>query len=186
MPTYANKDQITFTSYGTRDMYAREPFDLEDMQAHLKEYPEIEYVSFPQTWYGYGAPIVDLANNKYLETHYSDYVHGFDTQLFIKSELFFSESDAALELIELFFTVQNDYPVIDEGFWSAMEYVVLEEFVRNEICFELEIEPEQFDAAMEELGDSVCEYAIIDNDGSTPYMSEDSADILAARIREVL
>lgn len=186
MPTYANKDQITFTSYGTGDMYAREPIDLEDMQAHLEEYPEIEYVSFPHTWYGYAAPIVDRANNEYLETHYSEYVFAFDTQLFVKSELFFSESDAALELIELFFTVQNDYPVIDEGLWSAMEYETLEEFVRDEICYMLEIEPEKFDAAMEELGDSVSEYAMIDNDGSTPYMSNDDADILAARIREVI
>lgn len=186
MPTYANKDQFTFTSYGTGDMYAREPFDLEDMQAHLTEYPEIEYVSFPHTWYGYAAPIVDLANNKYLETHYSDYVHGFDTQLFIKSELFFSETDDALELIELFFTVQNDYAVISEELWGVMEYEILEEFVREEICFELEIEHEQFDTAMEAFGDSITEYAHVDNDGSTPYMSEDNAAILAARIREVL
>lgn len=186
MPTYANKDQITFTSYGSRDMYEREPFDLGEMQAHLKEYPEIEYVSFPHTWYGYAAPIVDLANNKYLETYYSDYVHGFDTQLFIKSELFFSETDDALELIELFFTVQNDYPVIDDDLWDALEYEILEEFVRDAICYNLEIEPEQFDAAMEELGDGVYEYASIDNDGSTPYMSNDDAAILASRIREVL
>ena len=184
--TYAdeNKNVIRDFSYGMPRN--KECFDLEDMQAHLMEYPEIAYVAFPQTWYGYGTNYVMLANNEYLGKYHSDVIHDFNTQLFLKRELFFSDDSNSVELQELFFYVQNEYPVINEEISSRMEYEAVTEFLNNEIRYELELESDEIEELFQKLEIDYSEWASIDNDGYTVYALKDDLKDLFALLKEAI
>lgn len=173
MATYADeyKNIIRDFSYGMSRN--KECFDLEDLKAHLTEYPEIAYVAFPLTWFGYGTNFVMLANNEYLEKFHADDIHNFNSELFLKRELFFSEDSNSVELQELFFYTQTEFPVIDNEIFSRMEYDAKEEFLNDEIRYELELEPEEIEELFQKLEIDYSEWVAIDNDGYTVYALKD-------------
>lgn len=184
--TYAdeNKNIIRDFSYGMPRN--KECFDFEDMRAHLTEYPEIAYVSFPQTWYGYGTTFVMLANNEYLEKYHSEDIVSFSTELFVKREVFFSEDVNSVELQELFFHVQNDYPVIDDEISSRLEDAAVNEFLFSEIRYELELEDAEIEDLLQKLEIDVWEYVAIDNDGYTVYALKDDLAELFELLKEAI
>lgn len=179
--TYADENKNVFhTVYSPRDMYCVAPFDLEELQAHLTEYPEIAYVSFPQTWYGYGTTYTMLANNEYLEKFHADDIHNFNTELFLKRELFFSDDSNSTELQELFFYTQNEYALISEEIHSRMEYDAKMEFLNDEIRYELELEDGEIEDLFQKLEIDYSEWADIDNDGYAVYaLKGDLAELFA-------
>lgn len=186
MTTYAdeNKNVIRDFSYGMPRN--KECFVLEDLQAHLTEYPEIAYVSFPQTWYGYGTNFVMLANNEYLEKYHSADIHEFETELFLSRELFFNDDPNSIELQELFFYVQNEFPVIDDEIHSRMEYEAKMEFLNDEIRYELELEPDQIEELFQKLEIDYSEWVEIDNDGYTVYAPKDDLAELFTMLKEAI
>ena len=173
MTTYADeyKNIIRDFSYGMPKN--KDCFDLEEMQAHLEEYPEIQFVSFPMTGYGYGASYVMLANNEYLEKYHADDIVSFGTELFLKRELFFAEDENSVELQELFFHVKNEYPVIDDEILSRLEYAAKMKFLTNEIRFELELETEEIEELFHKLEIDYFDWVATDNDGYTIYALKD-------------
>ena len=178
--TYADENKNVIRDYSYGSPRNKECFDLEDLQAHLTEYPEIAYVAFPQTWYGYGTSYVMLANNEYLEKYHSDDIHDFSTELFLKRELFFSDDSNSEELQELFFYTQNEYALISEEIHSRMEYEAVTEFLHDEIRYELELEPEEIEDLFQKLEIDYSEWASIDNDGYTVYaLKDDLKDLFA-------
>lgn len=186
MTTYAdeNKNIIRDFSYGMPRN--KECFDLEELQAHLEEYPEIEYVAFPLTWFGYGTNFVMLANNEYLEKFHADDIHEFNTELFLKRELFFSEDENSVELQELFFFIQNEMPVIDNEIFSRLEFEAKEEFLFSEIRYELELDDDQIIEALQAAEITIEDWVYLDTDGYTVYT--DTADMIAlcAKLEEVI
>lgn len=167
--TYADEYKNIIRDYSYGMSRNKECFDLEDMQAHLTEYPEIEYVSFPQTWYGYGTTWVMLANNEYLEKYHSEDIHTIHTELFLKREMFFRIDHISDELQQLFFHVQNDYPSIDDEILSRMEYEAQIEFLNDEIRYELELEGEEIEELFQKLEIDYSDWVSIDNDGYSVY-----------------
>lgn len=184
--TYAdeNKNIIRDFSYGMS--LNKECFDLEDLKAHLNEYPEIAYVSFPQTWFGYGTNFVNLANNEYLEKFHADDIHEFNTELFLRRELFFNDDSNSEELQELFFHIQNEYALIDEEIYSRMEYDAKMEFLYDEIRYELELEPEEIEELFQKLEIDYSEWVEIDNDGYTVYALKDDLAELFTMLKEAI
>lgn len=181
--TYADENKNVIRDYSYGSPRNKECFDLEDMQAHLTEYPEIAYVSFPRTWFGYGTTLVMLANNEYLEKYHSDDIVSFSTELFLKRELFFAEDVNSIELQELFFSVQNDYPVIDDEISSRMEYEAVTEFLNDEIRYELELESDEIEELFQKLEIDYSEWASIDNDGYTVYALKGDLDDLFTMLK---
>ena len=186
MSTYADeyKNIIRDFSYGMSAN--KDCFDLEELQAHLEEYPEIAYVAFPMTWHGYGTSYVMLANAEYLEKfHSADFV-SIDTELFLRRELFFSETENSVELQELFFYVKNEYPAIDDEIVSRMEYTAIEEFLFSEIRYELELDFDQFIDALQAADIALHDWAQIDNDGYTVYAENEDMQALFSLLKEVI
>ena len=184
--TYADENKNVIRDYSYGSPRNKECFDLEDMQAHLTEYPEIAYVAFPLTWYGYGTTYVMLANNEYLEKYHSDDTHAFSTELFLKRELFFNDDSNSEELQELFFYVQNDYPVINDEISSRMEYEAITEFLNNEIRYELELESDEIEDLFQKLGIDYSEWASIDTDGYSVYALKGDLEELFALLKEAI
>lgn len=171
MPTYANTDKFTFGGQSHTAMYKHEPTDLEEMKAHLTEHPEIAYVSFPHTWFGYGTTFMCLSNCEYLEQNYAGLLESFDTQMFVHRDAFMkAEKDSELsDLVELYFYTLNEYPVIDDALFSRYEHDALEEFIRDEVRYELELDDDQLDTVLQSAEIDFSEWAHIDNDGHTVY-----------------
>lgn len=186
MTTYADENKQIIRDFTYSMPRNKECFELEELQAHLEEYPEIAYVAFPMTWFGYGATWVMLANNEYLEKFHSEDIHEFNTELFLKREVFFSEDSNSVELQELFFFIQNGYPVIDDEILSRMEYDAKMEFLTNEIRYELELEPEEIEELFQKLEIDYSEWVEIDNDGYTVYALKDDLAELFAILKEAM
>lgn len=184
--TYADENKNVIRDFSCGMPRNKECFDLEDLQAHLNEYPEISFVAFPQTWFGYGTNFVNLANNEYLERFHADDIHEFENELFLKRELFFSEDSNSVELQELFFYVQNECPVIDDEIHSRMEYNAKIEFLNDEIRYELELEPEEIEELFQKLEIDYSEWVEIDNDGYTVYALKDDLAELFAILEEAI
>jgi len=176
---FADINKNSFSYFNGREIVERDPIDLEDMQAHLSEFPQIECVEFPQTWFGYGATIVALSNGEYLTKYHADETAIFNTAYWLKRDEFFKEDS---ELVELFFRVKNEYPVIDDELYWRMEYEALNEFLADEMRYRLEIDLVDFERAMSELELSAIDFARIDNDGSTVYADNSDLDDLEERI----
>lgn len=186
MTTYADeyKNVIRDYSYGmTRN---KECFDLEDLKAHLEEYPEIAYVSFPMTWFGYGTSFVCLANNEYLQKYHSADIHEFGTELFLNRELFFSDDENSVELQELFFYTQNEYALISDEIYSRLEYEAKEEFLFSEIRYELELDDDQIIDALQVAEITIEDWAYLDNDGYTVYAETEDLQALYALLKAVI
>lgn len=184
--TYADENKNVIRDYSYGMPRNKECFDLEDLRAHLEEYPEIAYVAFPQTWFGYATNYVMLANNEYLEKFHADDIHEFNTELFLKRELFFSEDTNSVELQELFFYIQNDYALISEEIHSRMEYEAKMEFIFDEIRYELEIETEEIEELFQKLEIDYSDWVEIDNDGYTVYALKDDLAELFAILKEAM
>jgi hypothetical protein len=186
MTTYADEYKNIIRDYSYGMSRNKECFDLEDLRAHLEEYPEIAYVAFPMSWYGYGTNFVMLANNEYLEKHHSDDIHDFNTELFLKRELFFSEDSNSVELQELFFYTQNEYALISEEIYSRMEYDAKMDFLFSEISFELELELDEIEELFQKLEIDYSEWVSIDNDGYTVYALKDDLTELFELLKEAI
>jgi|SRR5690606_18016072 len=186
--TYADEYKNIIRDYSYGMPRNKECFDLEDLQAHLAEYPEIAYVSFPRTWYGYGTSFVDLANIEYLNTYYAGMTFEINSELFVPREAIFNElEDSELsDLMELFFYIQHDFPVIDDEIHTRMEYEAKIEFLNNEIRFELEIEIDEIEDLFQKLEIDYSEWADIDNDGYTVYALKDDLSELFALLKEAI
>lgn len=184
--TYADENKNIIRDYSYGMPLNKECFDLEDLQAHLTEYPEIAYVAFPQTWYGYGSSFVMLANNEYLEKFHADDIEAFNTELFLEREVFFNDDSNSVELQELFFYVQNEYPVIDDEIHSRMEYDAKIEYLNNEIRYELGLEPEEIEDLFQKLEIDYSEWVEIDSDGYTVYALKDDLAELFTMLKEAI
>ena len=186
MTTYADENKNVIRDYSYSMPKNKECYDLEDLKAHLTEYPEIAYVAFPQTWFGYGTNFVNLANNEYLEKFHANDIHEFNTELFLKRELFFSEDENSVELQELFFFIQNEYPVIEDEIYSRMEYNAKMEFLFDEIRYELELEQDEIESLFQKLEIDYSEWVEIDNDGYTVYALKDDLAELFTMLKEAI
>lgn len=188
MSTYAdeNKNVIRDFSYGMPTN--KDCFDLEELQAHLTEHPEIFWVSFPRTWTGYGTTFVDLANYEYLNTYYAGMLTEIQNELFVPANgiLNANNDDELFDLMELFFMVKNEYPAIEDSIVSRMESEAIEEFIFQEIRFELELDDDQIIDALQLAEIDFYEYASIDNDGYAVYMSKSDSELLMTKLKEVI
>lgn len=186
MTTYADEYKNIIRDFNYGMPRNKDCFDLEELQAHLEEYPEIAYVAFPMTWSGYGTSYVMLANSEYLEKYHAADIVSFNSELFLKRELFFSVDSNSVELQELFFYVKNEYPAIDDEIVSRMEFEAKEEFLFSEIRYELELEDDQIRDALQAAEITIEDWVYLDNDGYTVYT--DTADMIAlcAKLEEVI
>lgn len=153
------------------------PLDHDDIKAKLKEHSEVSHVFIPQTWFGYGASLVMLANNEALERDYGKRVHTIGTELaFTRAQII-----RFPDLWELIAGLAYDYPVYDEETFSRMETETLTDFVRECLQDELpDVDPETVTDWLWENTEVWMDgqTAYIDSDGCTPYMSKESLEAL--------
>ena len=180
--TYSDIDRIAF-SHWSRDIVGTDPHTLEDMREHLERFPEIAFVSIPHTYIGYESTLVSDSNHACLLEQFPDNVVYFGRELHIRQEEFFEDSS---EIVDIYFTLKNDYPVFDDTHYSDLEFDTLNDHVFDEMKFELEIEYDEYQEFLDKAEISISEYCIIDNDGSTPYMSQDDFDLLVSKYKEVM
>lgn len=159
------------------------PHDREDMKAWLKDNPEVTHVAIPNTWSGYGATLISLANNESITREFGKRVHTVGTELMFTRNQIMRFDDLA----ELITCLAYDYPVHDDDTFSRLETETITEHVRD--CLTSELYEFDDETITDWLWDNVelwsdGETCFIDSDGLTPYMSEDSLAQLVKAYRD--
>lgn len=148
------------------------PHDREDMKTWLKDNPEVTHVVIPNSWFGYGATLISLANNESITRGFGKRTHTVGTELMFTRNQVMRFDD----LVELITYLAYDYPVHDDETFSRLETETIIEHVRD--CLREETGDDD-ETISDWLWDNVelwsdGETCFIDSDGLTPYMSEDS------------
>lgn len=156
------------------------PLDHDDIKAALRDNPEVTHVFIPQTWFGYGADLVMLANNEALERDYGKRVHTIGTELaFTRLQVIrFSE------LWDIIAGLAYDYASYDDTVQSRMVSETCTDYAYECLTDELwkaDIEYDN-DTVRQWLEDNRVlwddDSIMIDSDGLTPYMSKVAAEAL--------
>ena len=165
------------------------PNTLEQLTEFVQSDDEIAYIRIPYTGTlgGYGVSYVELSNAKHLQTYFSEYVVEHGQELYLSRETFMSETgkdylDQLQPLLDLFFC---DYPVLDDDMYNAMVNDAIDEFITDHFSTSDILE------YLRVSGELPDEYAQLDNDGYTVYMSDDNERLLrdgftAHRVRQLL
>lgn len=160
------------------------PLDHDDIKAALKANPNVTHVCIPHTHIGYGAGVLEYANNEALERDYPRRLHT------VKGlELAFTRNQVIryAELWEIIRGLAYDYPSMDDEILSRLTSETLFAHVLECLTDELFMQDVEFTDT--QVGDWLhANYELwndgqtcyLDNDGATPYMSKDSLDSLVS------
>lgn len=150
---------------------------------------EVERVIIPMTYYGYGASLIDLSNNRSIQRHYAaNRLKDVQYNLTMSSYQFLKHSDFR-ELVE---ELQERDIVFDSQDYSELETETKLESLVSDLFYELNNDDSQLDVdwsreVIEEIllaGDwqtniEWWEYVEIDSDGLTPYSTKEQITELA-------
>lgn len=163
---------------------------------------EVERVIIPNTYYGYGASLIDDSNRRSIARHYrANKLKSYGYALTMSAWQFINKE----ELRELVEELQEQYPIFDESDYSELETETKLDFIVDEIAYELvndetsEVLP-LLPATLQETKDYVrdvlesrdadysnridwWEYVTIDNDGATPYALKTDIQALAEMVK---
>ena len=164
------------------------PLDHDDIVNVLRDNLDVTHVVIPHTNIGYGAGVLDYSNQDALDRDYGGRVHK------VKHDYAFTRLQVIRfpELWDIISGLAYDYPSLDDELYSIRETELLEEHVLECITDYLYVNDIEYlrDNVIDWLHDrsdlwNDGETCHLDNDGRTPYMSEDSlASLVSAYIEQ--
>lgn len=182
-----------YSSYPTKDAAS-----IEELLTLCKT-GEVERVIIPQTFdfAGYGASLVSLSNSRSISRDYGRRVKPYGHELSISSWQFKTHE----EFRDIIQQLQEDYPLYDDEDHSRLESETLEDFIVDELFYALDAEEGTDEDAKgaplgtrEHIRDVLhsgdwdtniewWEYCQIDNDGLTPYATEEDLKTLVELLK---
>jgi hypothetical protein len=154
---------------------------------------EVKRVIIPNTYYGYGATLIDDSNRRSIKRHYrkSRFID-MHYSLTMSASQFIRNADYR-ELVE---DLAEREPIFNDTDYSDLETETKLEFLVDELAYAIE------DMTKEEIGEVLetrptylpngewlddnidwWEYVEIDSDGATPYATKEDIEMLAALVK---
>lgn len=158
---------------------------------------DVERVIIPMTYYGYGASLIDISNARSIERHYRKSRFKNVQYNLTMSASQFARNEHYREFIE---ELQEKYPIFNEQDYSELETETKLEHVVDEISYVITNDEtlEGWPDTLYQTKDKVREilqsgdwqtniewwdYVEIDNDGATPYATEENIQALAELVK---
>lgn len=173
--------------YGYPEYESAPAVIFSDFYDYVKADKDISRVVIPQTYYGYGASLVDRANSEWLERHYPRAIKNVCYNVTISRWKFLHASGE--ELRELIQGLAEDYPLIDEEIHSRLEAEAKQEAFNSWAASDIDpdLEPEQLEDVMAYTGliPAVWELLKVDSDGATIYADKEDIALMQRLIQEL-
>jgi hypothetical protein len=154
---------------------------------------EVERVIIPNTYYGYGSTLIDDSNIRSIQRHYKRSRFKMMQYNLTMSASQFIRNEHYREMIE---SLLEDYPLFDDSDHSMLESETQLEFLVDELFYVLSDDETQLEVnwTKETILETLeagewderiewWDYVEIDNDGATPYATEDQIKALAELLK---